>query len=402
MKSAIIPENEVNRQASLDLYDILDTLPEKDFDSITSLAAFICQTPIALISLIDRDRQWFKSHHGLDATETPRDYDFCTHAILKPDELFIVEDASHDERFHDNPLSTDNPHVIFYAGVPLVNDDGMALGTLCVIDHTPHQLNEDQKMALSNLSTQVIAQMELRKKLRELEAVRDDLERKNQDVSRFAHLISHDLRSPMRSMVMLTEIIQEESEGKLNESAEKALIQLQSKAIHSNKLVEGILAHSLAGEKIITLEHIQADDFIQGLIDFCSPPSDILVLSDIHIQEFVSDPTYLHQILQNLIANAIKYNDKAEGVIHIRVDSTFNELQFEVSDNGPGIPAAFQERIFGMFQTLSSTDRFGKKGTGIGLNTVKRLVELLQGRIELESAEGEGTTFRVTLPKSNR
>lgn len=399
MKSAELPENEVVRQASLDLYAILDTLPEKDFDAITSLAAFICQTPIALISLIDRDRQWFKSHHGLDATETPRDYAFCAHAILKPDELFIVEDARKDERFFDNPLSTNNPNVVFYAGAPLVSNEGMALGTLCVIDHTPHQLTAEQRKALADLSDQVIAQMELRKKLRELEAVRDALEKKNQEVSRFAHLISHDLRSPMRSMVMLSEIIQEESEGKLNESAEMALMQLQNKARHTHQLVEGILAHSLAGENAFKPEPIQTEDFIQGLVDFCSPPIDIHIITDIRIPEVICDSTYLHQILQNLIANAIKYNDKAEGLIRISVDESAQAYLFEVSDNGAGIPAAFQERIFGMFQTLSSTDRFGKKGTGIGLNTVKRLVEQLNGNIELESIEGEGSTFRIILPK---
>ena len=390
MLSARIPDNESERQANLDLYEILDTFPEEAFDAITSIAAHICGTPIALISLIDKDRQWFKSHHGLAVSETPRDFAFCAHAILEPDQLFVVEDAQLDNRFFDNPLSTGDPNVIFYAGAPLISSEGFPLGTLCVIDNKPHTLNSDQRKALADLSNQVIAQIELRRNLKELKS-------KNEELSRYAHLISHDLRSPMQSIYQLSKIIAKESEGNLSEKAEKAMGQLQKKALQSQELVDGILKHSLAGEHSYAPERIQMLEFVNDLIDFCSPPSVIKLIPEVTVSEIVCDPTILHQILQNLISNAIKYNDKEQGVIRIAVNANDSELTFEVIDNGPGIPEKYHERIFGMFQTLSHADRFGNKGTGIGLHTVKNLVVLLGGFITIESKEGEGSAFKVTI-----
>ena len=390
MLFARIPDNESDRQANLDLYEILDTFPEEAFDAITSIAAHICGTPIALISLIDKDRQWFKSHHGLAVSETPRDFAFCAHAILDPDQLFVVEDAQLDNRFFDNPLSTGDPNVIFYAGAPLISSEGFPLGTLCVIDNKPHTLNSDQRKALADLSNQVIAQIELRRNLKELKS-------KNEELSRYAHLISHDLRSPMQSIYQLSKIIAKESEGNLSEKAEKAMGQLQKKALQSQELVDGILKHSLAGEHSYAPERIQMLEFVNDLIDFCSPPSDIKLIPEVTVSEIVCDPTILHQILQNLISNAIKYNDKEQGVIRIAVNANDSELTFEVIDNGPGIPEKYHERIFGMFQTLSYADRFGNKGTGIGLHTVKNLVFILGGFITIESKEGEGSNFKVTI-----
>ncbi len=158
------PANEEARVIALDKYAILDTDPEQSFDDLTLLASYVCKTPMALISLVDEDRQWFKSRVGIDASETSRDIAFCSTAILQSD-VFVVPDALADERFRDNPLVVSDPHIRFYAGAPLINEDGYALGTLCVVDRAPRDLAPDQKEALQALSRLVLVHLEFRRNL---------------------------------------------------------------------------------------------------------------------------------------------------------------------------------------------------------------------------------------------
>jgi anti-sigma regulatory factor (Ser/Thr protein kinase) len=165
--SGEIPRDETARLESLDRYRILDTEPERSFDDLTLLASHICGTPIALISLIDAQRQWFKSKVGLTLTETSRSIAICAHAIQQQD-VFIVPNALDDERFRNNPLVTGDAHLRFYAGAPLVMPDGHALGTLCVMDQVARTLTRDQIAALEALRRQAVAQLELRKNLSDL------------------------------------------------------------------------------------------------------------------------------------------------------------------------------------------------------------------------------------------
>jgi GAF domain-containing protein len=164
MGAPIMSTNDAARVAALQKYAILDTEPEQAFDDLTLLAAHVCKTPIALISLIDDNRQWFKSKVGLSANEASRDIAFCSTAIQHSG-VFVIPDTLQDERFRSNPLVISEPNVRFYAGVPLINEDGYALGTLCVIDRAPRELGPDQESALKALSRLVLAQMEFRRNL---------------------------------------------------------------------------------------------------------------------------------------------------------------------------------------------------------------------------------------------
>lgn len=164
MMQAPLPVNEAERLQALLSYQILDTAAESDFDDLTRLASFVCGVPIALISLVDRDRQWFKAKLGLEASETPRDIGFCAHTILQSDVL-IVPDATQDPRFADSPLVTGHPHIRFYAGAPIINPEGYALGSICVVDHQPRNLDAQQQAALVILARQAVTQLELRRNL---------------------------------------------------------------------------------------------------------------------------------------------------------------------------------------------------------------------------------------------
>jgi two-component system, NtrC family, sensor kinase len=164
---------EAARLAALDRYAILDTDPEQVFDDLVILASYICKTPIALLSLLDDHRQWFKSTVGVQVRETPLEMSICAHAIKQRD-LFIVPDTLQDARFRENPMVVGEPHIRFYAGAPLINEDGFALGTLCVLDRQPRELDPEQKQALKSLRQLALKQMELRRNLQLLKEALND------------------------------------------------------------------------------------------------------------------------------------------------------------------------------------------------------------------------------------
>ena len=183
--TAPIPPNEKKRLAVLWQYEVLDTVPEEVFDDLTELAARICEAPIALISLVDESRQWFKARIGTTVSETSRDVSFCAYAINQS-ELFIVPDATKDKRFARNPLVTSDPKIRFYAGAPLITPDGHPLGTLCVIDKVPRELRSDQKQALRILARHVVSQLELRRRSRELLEARQTGEKMRKEMERLS------------------------------------------------------------------------------------------------------------------------------------------------------------------------------------------------------------------------
>ena len=400
MKSPEIPLNEKERLIALESYSVLDTLPEEDYDNLTTIAAEICGTPIALISLIDNNRQWFKSHYGLNATETPREFAFCAHAINNTDEALIVTDSRLDERFHDNPLVTGDPHVVFYAGVPLVDNNNFPLGTLCVIDNTPKSLNESQLKSLESLGKQVVNLLELRRNKKILEETIQKLQEKNQDLERFASVAAHDLKSPLIGISGISKMFSERYESVIDENGKYMLSMIENGTNKLRILIDGLLEYSRSESTINENKTlIKTSELIDYLIELFSHGTNLEIKTCAGLNEIYANKTAIDQILINLVANAIKYNDKE--LIQINISFADQETHYEciVEDNGEGIPESQFEKIFLIFEASGKKDRFGNTGNGIGLATVKKMVEIMGGKIQVESEIGKGSKFIFTFRK---
>ncbi len=393
-------KKERERLKDLEAYAILDTLSETDYDDITAIAAGICGTEISLISLIDDERQWFKSHHGLGVTETPRDQAFCAHAINDQENVFIVKDARKDNRFHDNPLVTGDPYLKFYAGVPLISDNGLPLGTLCVLDQKPKSLSKDQIQSLSALGRQVMHILNLRKTKLTLEKTLINLEEKNKELERFAYVAAHDLKSPLNGIMGLSRLFSENYSSQVDYKGMKILSLIEKSSNKLRNLIDGLLEYSRS-ENILkaTKTQINLKSLVDGLTGLFVYEQNLMLTLKTSITDIELNRTALEQVLINLITNAIKYNDKEQVDIEIGVSESPTHYKFYVHDNGPGIALEDQEKIFDIFKIIGVKDRFGLKGNGIGLAIVKKVIENSGGSIKVASEPSKGAKFIFTLEK---
>ena len=400
MTIAKLPQNEDERLQALASYDILDTPSEKEYDEIVELAAFICDTPIALVSLIDKDRQWFKAKVGIDAEETDRDLAFCAHAILDHENIFVVEDASKDSRFSSNALVRNAPHIRFYAGYPLTNNEGHALGTLCAIDTKPKKLTPEQSKALKNLANSVISLFEMRKLNAQQKALTKDLMIANKELEEFSYRASHDLRGPLISSVALLEFAEETLEKGNKKQAIESIRYARESLDGLQKLTHDILLLVRAQKEEEESQSIKISQVLDASV------SKFLKLENadkIDIQKvYEFDETINSKLLRltlisdNLISNAIKYHDFDQKSPWIKIH-TFAEdgnMILEVSDNGQGIPEDWQKDLFKMFKRFHPNSSFG---SGLGLYMIKKSAEICSGDIKFIPQQ-KGAKFRFELP----
>ncbi|RAJ12022.1 sensor histidine kinase [Olleya aquimaris] len=393
-----VPHNERERLSCVKKYQLLDTLPESDFDNITSLVATICDVPISLITLLDTDRNFLKSHHGVDIQESPRDISFCGHAILQEEDIFIVEDSRKDIRFKDNPL-IDNFNAIFYAGVPLRNEEGLALGTLCVYDHKPRTLSDLQKKAMLTFAKLVINLFELRLNNRLLDEAKLELTNRNAELNKFASHVSHDLKSPLANIISLTQFLKDEEGNTLTENSIEYINFIEESAESLKNYIDGILIHYKANELVnADKEYISVKKLFEDV-------QRIYLLDNEHYktenadQDVFINKAAVTQVLLNLVDNALKYNNKPNPKVTLVFSKSKNYYKFKVIDNGNGIAPEKQDEVFKLFNTNNQIDVKGNKGTGIGLFTVKSLVEKLGGIIKLTSEVVKGSVFEFTIAK---
>jgi len=380
-----LPRSEAQRLESLRDYGVLDTPREAAFDDLTRIAAQICGTPMALVSLVDESRQWFKSEFGLDARETPREVAFCAHAILQPG-VFTVPDTQLDARFQANALVTGAPYLRFYAGAPLQTPEGQALGTLCVLDRVPRKLNADQIAALQALARQTMAQLELRRALHQAE-------RLSRYRSGVIAAMGHDLKQPLQVVQMTLGLLAR----RLDQPQDLTRLGYATAAVDKmGRDLDSFAAGSHLGEAALETTRFSIAEILSKVHDNWGVlaarkglrlrvvPSSQLVRSDLRM---------LTTIIGNLVANAIKYTEAGSVLVGCR--RSVASLTIEVLDTGIGIADDQREAIFESFRQL---DAERSEGLGLGLAIVRNMSELLGSRIAVASTPGKGSRFSVIVP----
>jgi len=380
--------DEEGRLRELESYQIMDSAIEEDFDNLTKLAAEFVGTNISLVSLLDDERQWFKSRFGLDAEETPKELAFCGHAIQKPNEVFIIEDARRDERFHDNPLVTGEPYVIFYAGVPLISKNGYPLGTLCVIDDSPKELTEQQIGMLKILSNQVMKLIELRKLNHELKSVYKEIGKKNKDLKinfvKIQTLIKEIHHRVKNNMLMIANLLTFQ-EKEYDDPQILAALEQSKNRIQSMSLVHEKLYGSASLQDVKTHEYVnQLISFIEDTIsnNLIQPKKTIDIPEDIIFDS--ENMSAIGLILNELITNSYKYAFKPneDNFLELSISKDKEVYTLVYSDSGPGLPDDFD------FEFCDS----------LGMQLIHILTGQINGEI-IYTNEGK-STFHIKFKKA--
>ena len=382
---------EGERIRTLRKYEVLDTPPDGSFDRITKLAAQLLKVPVAIVTLVDTDRIWFKSKFGLDIPEIPRDPGLCASAILQ-DDLYLVEDARKDPRTLANPLVAGEFGLQFYSAVPLKTREGHNLGTLCVIDKKPREMAAADKEILKTLGELVMDQMEL--KLEARLAVRHQNEMLN--------TAAHDLKNPISIMPLLADLIMnnKDNPGAIDDISKQIKNAGRRMAQTINELLEN--SKEDAGNMHLRLEACELEELVEGVVK----ANGALARKKGQQLSFVckqgctvyADHRRLTEVVDNLINNAIKYSEYDKKIqILLKVEE--GKAVIEVVDEGQGLSKDDLKNLYRRFTSLSAKPTGGEISTGLGLSISKEVVNAHQGSLEASSEGlGKGATFRIELP----
>jgi signal transduction histidine kinase len=395
-----MPSAEQERVDALYRYDILDTPPESRYDDLVALAARSCGTPVAMMNLIDAERQWSKAVVGVPRAEWPRDISFCAHTIQEGD-LMVVPDTLEDDRFAENPLVHPTPYVRFYAGARIVTPDGQAVGTICVGGPEPRELGDSEAEALLALARQAGHLLELRlllaredeqeRRLNELEEIRDE----------FVTFVSHEMRTPLTSIRGYLECVMETPE-RLDSEQLHFLTTVARNSDRLNQLVDDLVEYMRMEGSGLELQTERTDlaalaaEAANAIAPAARRKRITFELAPAGPQMIEADPARIGQVLDNLLENAVKYTPSG-GKVDVAVERDGEAVVVRVADTGIGIPEHERDRLFERFFRSSVVLDHNIPGTGLGLAISRRIVEAHGGWIGAMPREGGGTEFSFAL-----
>jgi signal transduction histidine kinase len=399
MISPELPENEEERQKAVEEYRLLDTLPEPDYDGLTLLAAHMLDAPVSLITMLDRDRNFLKSHHGVDISESPRKVSFCGHAINAQDDVFVINNALEDERFADNPLVT-GLGVRSYAGVPLVSSGKYRLGTLCVFDMKPREFSESSLLTLKTLARQVECLLELRHHNLKLTEAQELLEQRNKELYEFSAIVAHDIKTPLIGVTYLSNDLSENYAQRLGDEGSSYVGKIQEGVGSTLAYIDGILGYYTSDSLVQRGgEQLEVNELVKTLKSLIGHEENTRISFSSTTEEMFINRSAILQVLLNLITNSIKYNNNDPAMIEVDIEEDEKAYTLTVKDNGIGIPPEMLDTIFDLYVKSDETCSRISKGTGIGLCTVRKLVNKMGGQICVEQTSPEGTTMVFDVAK---